>query len=78
MNPEDIVKLAQVLDIQQDSLEAELGSHWWPRRGLGPMPPQDPVLYRLFEVCTLLPLNIRSSSQLTIWSTGCARVRTCH
>ncbi|PFH48470.1 hypothetical protein AMATHDRAFT_76715 [Amanita thiersii Skay4041] len=27
----------------------ELGNHWWPNRGLGPMPPTDPVLYRLYE-----------------------------
>ena len=50
MEPQDIVNLAQTLDIQQDSISAELGPHWWPRRGLGPMPPEDPVLYRLFEV----------------------------
>jgi len=49
MNPEDITNLAKTLDIEQDAIAAELGSHWWPRRGLGPMPPEDPVLYRLFE-----------------------------
>ncbi|KAI0090276.1 cyanate lyase C-terminal domain-containing protein [Irpex rosettiformis] len=49
MEPQDIVNLAQTLDIQQDAISAELGPHWWPRRGLGPMPPEDPVLYRLFE-----------------------------
>lgn len=50
MEPQDIANLAQTLDIQQDAISAELGPHWWPRRGLGPMPPNDPVLYRLFEV----------------------------
>jgi hypothetical protein len=50
MTPDDITKLSKLLDIQQDLLEAELGEHWWPRRGLGPMPPNDPVLYRLYEV----------------------------
>lgn len=49
MTPDDITKLSQLLEIQQDLLEAELGAHWWPRRGLGPMPPNDPVLYRLYE-----------------------------
>ncbi|KAF8912568.1 cyanate lyase C-terminal domain-containing protein [Mucidula mucida] len=23
--------------------------HWWPNRGLGPMPPTDPVIYRLYD-----------------------------
>lgn len=56
MTPDDIAKISQLLDIQQDLLEAELGANWWPRRGLGPMPPNDPVLYRLYEVpCALFP-----------------------
>jgi len=46
----------------------ELGSHWWPNRGLGPMPPTDPVIYRLYEVCAharcvgdaLMPFTERS------------------
>ena len=50
MTPDDISKVAQLLDVQQDLIEAELGANWWPRRGLGPMPPNDPVLYRLYEV----------------------------
>ncbi|KAI0686483.1 cyanate lyase C-terminal domain-containing protein [Cytidiella melzeri] len=49
MEPQDIANLARTLDIQQDAISAELGPHWWPRRGLGPMPPTDPTLYRLFE-----------------------------
>ncbi|KAJ3555052.1 hypothetical protein NM688_g2784 [Phlebia brevispora] len=50
LTPKDIAALANVLEIQQDSLEAELGENWWPRRGgLGPMPPTDPVIYRLYE-----------------------------
>lgn len=52
MTPEDILKLSQLLEIEQSQLEAELGANWWPRRGLGPMPPNDPVLYRLYEVRT--------------------------
>lgn len=51
LTPKDIAGLSTVLEVQQDSLEADLGTHWWPRRGgLGPMPPTDPVLYRLYEV----------------------------
>ncbi|KAI0703778.1 Cyanase [Cytidiella melzeri] len=49
MDPQDIVALANTLGIQQEAISAELGPHWWPRRGLGPMPPTDPTLYRLFE-----------------------------
>ncbi|KAF9223294.1 Cyanase [Gyrodon lividus] len=47
--PEDIEALARVLDILTVAIQNELGSHWWPNRGLGPMPPTDPVLYRLYE-----------------------------
>lgn len=39
-----------MLEIEQSSLSTGLGEDWWPRRGLGPMPPTDPVLYRLYEV----------------------------
>ena len=62
MTPKDIAALSSVLEIQQDSLEAELGADWWPRRGLGPMPPSDPVIYRLFEVrLTSRTCNLRVS-----------------
>jgi len=50
MSPEELEALAKVLDIPTASVQSELGSHWWPNRGaLGPMPPTDPVLYRLYE-----------------------------
>ena len=26
-----------------------MGEHYFPERGLGPMPPQDALLYRLYE-----------------------------
>ncbi|KAF7298818.1 Cyanate hydratase [Mycena indigotica] len=47
--PEDLQKVSEFLGLEQASLDAELGAHWWPNRGLGPMPPTDPVLYRLYE-----------------------------
>jgi len=48
--PKDIEALTKVLDLQSSSLANELGEHWWPNRGaLGPMPPTDPLLYRLYE-----------------------------
>ncbi|THG95728.1 hypothetical protein EW026_g5980 [Hermanssonia centrifuga] len=49
LTPKDIASLSRVLELEQSLLEADLGANWWPRRGLGPMPPNDPVLYRLFE-----------------------------
>ncbi|KAF7796022.1 hypothetical protein EIP86_007191 [Pleurotus ostreatoroseus] len=50
LTPKDIAALANVLEIQQDSLEAELGGNWWPQRGgVSSMPPTDPVIYRLYE-----------------------------
>lgn len=78
MTPDDITKLSQLLEIQQDLLEAELGAHWWPRRGLGPMPPNDPVLYRLYEVSTRA-FSLRPSDDLS-WASmpGRARLRPCH
>ncbi|KAI6025049.1 hypothetical protein PISMIDRAFT_673123 [Pisolithus microcarpus 441] len=47
--PEEIEALARVLDIPVVNIQSNLGTHWWPNRGLGPMPPTDPVLYRLYE-----------------------------
>ena len=40
-----------ILDISWDASLSRLASHWWPNRGLGPTPPTDPVIYRLYEVC---------------------------
>ncbi|CDO76986.1 hypothetical protein BN946_scf184298.g13 [Trametes cinnabarina] len=47
--PEELAKLGEVLDVPATSLQAEIGEQWFPRRGLGPVPPQDPLIYRLFE-----------------------------
>ncbi len=47
---EELAKLGDLLDIPAASLTAEIGENWFPRRGLGPVPPQDPLLYRLYEV----------------------------
>ncbi|KAM6489162.1 Cyanate lyase C-terminal domain containing protein [Amanita muscaria] len=45
----ELRKVSQVLDIPATEALSELGNHWWPNRGLGPMPPRDPVVYRLYE-----------------------------
>ena len=47
--PEDIEKISGVLDLPHGLLQSALGAHWWPYRGLGQTPPQDPVIYRLYE-----------------------------
>ncbi|KAJ6518513.1 cyanate lyase C-terminal domain-containing protein [Mycena vulgaris] len=47
--PEELSKLTEVLEIPTGELQAGLGAHWWPNRGLGPIPPTDPVVYRLYE-----------------------------
>jgi len=45
--------LGRVYDLngldRTDSVIQQLGSHWYPNRGIGPIPPTDPVIYRLFE-----------------------------
>ncbi|EIM90937.1 Cyanase [Stereum hirsutum FP-91666 SS1] len=48
-SPEDLKALAEILEIPHTNVDAEIGAHWFPQRGLGPVPPTDPVIYRLFE-----------------------------
>ena len=46
----DIAKLSSALNLQQRYLDEAFGDDYFPHRGLGDFPPQDPVLYRLYEV----------------------------
>lgn len=46
---DELNTVCEVLGIGSSELVSQLGSHWWPNRGLGPMPPTDPVIYRLYE-----------------------------
>ncbi|EAU85164.2 hypothetical protein CC1G_06180 [Coprinopsis cinerea okayama7 len=48
-NEEELKKLSEVLEISSAQIVKELGDQWFPNRGLGPVPPSDPVIYRLFE-----------------------------
>jgi cyanate lyase len=47
---EELRALGAVLQVNPEFLSAELGPRWYPNRGIGPIPPTDPVIYRLFEV----------------------------
>ena len=40
-----------------ETLIAQLGPRWYPNRGIGPIPPTDPVIYRLFEASKTLPVS---------------------
>ncbi|KAJ7284435.1 cyanate lyase C-terminal domain-containing protein [Mycena rebaudengoi] len=46
---EELNKVSDLLGVAQTELHAGIGDHWWPNRGLGPIPPTDPVIYRLYE-----------------------------
>jgi len=46
---EELAKVAELLGVPTNSAVSALGNHWWPSRGLGPIPPHDPVIYRLYE-----------------------------
>jgi cyanate lyase len=46
---DQLKKISEVLEIPGVETLNQLGDHWWPNRGIGPMPPTDPVLYRLYE-----------------------------
>ncbi|KAF9457867.1 cyanate lyase C-terminal domain-containing protein [Collybia nuda] len=55
---DELRKLAEVLEVPVAETLAGLGDHWWPNRGLGPVPPTDPVIYRLYEVrCVAAPCH---------------------
>ncbi|KAJ7458588.1 cyanate lyase C-terminal domain-containing protein [Mycena latifolia] len=46
---DELAQVSTVLGIPTGELQAELSEHWWPNRGQGPIPPTDPVIYRLYE-----------------------------
>jgi len=48
-NAEELGKVCEFLGIETADAAGEIGEHWWPNRGLGPIPPHDPVIYRLYE-----------------------------
>ena len=47
---DDLRKVAAIVGVPVEAAVGALGDHWYPYRGIGPIPPKDPVLYRLFEV----------------------------
>ncbi|KII89675.1 hypothetical protein PLICRDRAFT_39811 [Plicaturopsis crispa FD-325 SS-3] len=50
LTPEELQKLAGILELPTSALTAGIGAHWFPNRAaLGPVPPTDPLIYRLYE-----------------------------
>jgi cyanate lyase len=53
-NEEELRALEGVLLLRHaplhESLSRDIGRNWYPNRGIGPIPPTDPLIYRLFEV----------------------------
>ncbi|KAL2262998.1 hypothetical protein VTK26DRAFT_8664 [Humicola hyalothermophila] len=49
-SPEDVDKLSQLLGIPRDALAAELLGAFPDRGRAGPMPPVEPLIYRLYEI----------------------------
>ncbi|KAK9774198.1 putative Cyanate hydratase [Seiridium cardinale] len=48
-SPEDIEKLSSILNVSKESLQSSMGG--FPDRGrAGPMPPVEPLIYRLYEI----------------------------
>jgi cyanate lyase len=61
----DFDNLAKVLDVEKGSIKDELGDHWFPNRGdLGPVPPKDATIYRLYEVSVHLPETFNSVDEV--------------
>lgn len=46
---EELRALEGVLHLPLQLLSPSIGRSWFPNRGIGPIPPTDPVIYRLFE-----------------------------
>ncbi|GAA5908107.1 hypothetical protein JCM5296_002229 [Sporobolomyces johnsonii] len=57
---EDLEKLANVLGLPLTSLNKALGEHYFPERGqVTPMPPTDPLMYRLYEALLVYGFPIK-------------------
>ncbi|GAA5982925.1 hypothetical protein JCM10908_006834 [Rhodotorula pacifica] len=59
--PEEVEKLSKALSLEKSLLSSHFDPNWYPDRGqLGPMPPQDPTLYRLYEIVGVYGYAIKS------------------
>ncbi|KAK0735637.1 cyanate lyase C-terminal domain-containing protein [Apiosordaria backusii] len=47
---EDITKLAEILELPEEQLRRDLGTGFPDRGRAGPMPPVEPLIYRLYEI----------------------------
>jgi cyanate lyase len=51
-------ELRRVCEVLELNVQPSGLSTWWPNRGLGPFPPQDPIVYQLYEVSTMSEVAI--------------------
>jgi cyanate lyase len=58
---EELGALETVLKLPRGILTPDIGGSWHPNRGIGPIPPTDPVIYRLFEVGNNTPMSLFSA-----------------
>jgi cyanate lyase len=63
---EELHALAAVLRLSPVRLISEIGRSWYPNRGIGPIPPTDPVIYRLFEVGSPVAMLFSAYSLLRV------------
>ncbi|XP_006459228.1 hypothetical protein AGABI2DRAFT_191234 [Agaricus bisporus var. bisporus H97] len=57
---DELRKVSEALDLPSAQALSEIGDHWWPNRGIGPTPPTDPVLYRLYEAVLVYGTPIKA------------------
>ncbi|KAG6337107.1 hypothetical protein ID866_1981 [Astraeus odoratus] len=76
LSVEEIKQLADVLGLPSASIQDYLGDHWWPNRGIGPMPPTDPVIYRLYEGVLVYGHAIKAviHEKVVLIFFGCAKI----
>lgn len=63
---EELSGIAKALDIPPEAVTNEIGAHWVPQRGLGTVPPSDPVVYRLYEGIMVYGQPIKASARLEV------------
>ncbi|KAG8989384.1 Cyanate hydratase [Tulasnella sp. 427] len=73
----DVKGIAEFLDLSADGLSSELKRSGFIHRGdLGPMPPKDPVIYRLYEGIMVYgyPIKVRVAEVMSFATTGLTEI----